>query len=210
MRTNLKQFAGLSLRPFYPIIGLIVINLILIGGVIFGGFNLTEKYTIYSQLKTETDTLQGQVDLVNENRKIDQDKLDAYNELLTKLIPEEEDYFFVISAIEQLSTQTGFSLSRYSINLSSSTAEKLSLNIDGGGDANSFLRFLNTYQYGGGRLITNENMEFSPQNFRSVRLSLNFYHRKTPATPPTGNKKITEQDFKLIEDILGKMRQTAQ
>lgn len=206
MRTSLKtDFSKLKLRTLYPVFIIWLINLIMIIAVITAIFRLVDHYTQYAQLRDSVDELQIKVNLVNENRKIDQAELDNLNQVLSRLIPDNEDYFLVISALEKLASETGFSLARYTINISASTAEKLSLSIDGSGDSESFLKLLNTYQYGGGRLITNESLEFSPLNFRSVRLSLNFYHKQPNNVIDVNNNKISEKDMLLIKSIVEKM-----
>ena len=209
MRTNLSQnFAKINLQPFYPVIALWVINLLLVGCCFFGVSQLIASFQEYTQLETEVTQLQAKVDLVNENRKIDPFELDRLTVILSQLIPDSEDSFLVISTLERLSSQTGFSLERYTVNIPSSTDEKLSLTIDGSGDSESFLKLLSTYQYGGGRLVTNEELEFSPTNLRSVRLTLNFYHKRT-AGNLEGDKKITQKDFELIRTIEQKMNTPA-
>lgn len=205
MRTNLQQnFSKINLEPLYPIIALWVINLVLVGCCIFGVTRLIASFEEYSQIQTDVTQLQAKVDLVNENRKIDPEELDRLTTVLSRLIPDTEDSFLVISTLERLSQQTGFSLEKYTVNIPSSTDEKLSLAIDGSGDSQAFLQFLSAYQYGGGRLVTNEELEFSPTNLNNVRLTLNFYHKRT-SNNLEGDKKITQKDFELIKSIEQKM-----
>lgn len=205
MRTDLKKFSKLNLRPYYPLMILWGMNVVLAVVILIGVVQIANTVQNYIVIKETTQELQNKVDLVTENRKIDQEELDRMNMALAQLIPDDEDYFLVISALDRLTRQTGFSLTKYSINLSSSTSEKLALSIDGSGDEESFLKLLETYQYEGGRLITNERLEFSPNNLKSVELTLNFYHKKPTQVVDSGNKKITKQDMEFVQSLINKM-----
>ena len=205
MRTDLKKFSKLNLRPYYPLMILWGMNVVLAVVILIGVVQIANTVQNYIVIKETTQELQNKVDLVTENRKIDQEELDRMNMALAQLIPDDEDYFLVISAVDRLTRQTGFSLTKYSINLSSSTSEKLALSIDGSGDEESFLKLLETYQYEGGRLITNERLEFSPNNLKSVELTLNFYHKKPTQVVDSGNKKITKQDMEFVQSLINKM-----
>lgn len=110
--------------------------------------------------------------------------------LITKLIPDAEDYFSMIYALERLSQSTGFSINSYTVNLTKSTSNKLSLTVIGAGDSQTFLKLLQDYNVGGGRLITAEKIGVDPAQIGSLSLSLNFYNKKATIS---ANEK---QDFK--------------
>lgn len=106
------------------------------------------------------------------------ENLDQDLRLMTTLIPDSEDYFSIINALETLSGQTGFRVVSYTINLLASTSNRLSLTVTGTGDSTAFLNFLNNYQINGGRLITAEHIGIEPSETGSLRLDLNFYNKK--------------------------------
>ncbi|MBI1863342.1 hypothetical protein HYS00_04470 [Candidatus Microgenomates bacterium] len=110
------------------------------------------------------------------------DNLDQDLEIMTALIPDSEDYFSIINALETLSNQSGFKIDSYTINLLASTSNRLSLTVIGNGNSDAFLAFLKNYQLGGGRLITAENIGLDPQQTGSIRLDLNFYNKKVSTT----------------------------
>lgn len=110
--------------------------------------------------------------------------------LITKLIPDAEDYFSMIYALERLSQSTEFSINSYTVNLTKSTSNKLSLTVIGTGNSQTFLKLLQEYNVGGGRLITAEKIGVDPAQIGSLSLSLNFYNKK--ATINVNEK----QDFK--------------
>ena len=107
------------------------------------------------------------------------DEIDLDVTVMSKLIPEVEDYFSAIAALEELSAKTGFIITSYDIDLTNSEANKLSLNITGIGDQQSFINFLQQYNFEGGRLITTENISLGRDKSESFNLVLNFYNQKT-------------------------------
>lgn len=106
------------------------------------------------------------------------DEIDLDVTVMSKLIPEVEDYFSAIAALEELSAKTGFIITGYDVDLSKSGTNKLSLNITGLGDQQSFINFLQQYNFEGGRLITTENISLGRDKSESFNLVLNFYNQK--------------------------------
>lgn len=151
-------------------------------------------------LNREVGDLRQKVAAVQQSKNLVKDDIDIYNELLARIVPEKEDYFSMILALERLSQKTGFLILRYNINLGKSTKEKIALVIEGDGSADEFLKFLEDYQYGGGRLITIEKMEFTTSEVGKIKLSLNFYNKKLPSVlQPLA--KITQKDVELLNQI---------
>lgn len=145
------------------------------------------------QLRSTSDTAKQNIERLQEN-------IDNYNEILGMIVPEKEDYFSIIFALEKLSQDTGFTITRYDIILEESTTDKLSLSVEGSGDIDSFLNFLRDYQFNGNRLITNEKIELSDSNEGRTRLSLNFYH-KALTDLAESVKPISQKDISLIQNI---------
>jgi len=122
--------------------------------------------------------------------------------ILNQLVPEEEDYFSILYALETLSKKTGFQITAYSINLSSSNNERLNLTVKGNGDVNTFLNFLKEYNVGGGRLITANNLALNPQQAAGFKIDLTFYHKK--------NINVDNKDLNLISintDLIKKIKE---
>lgn len=155
-------------------------------------------------IEQEVTDLKKQVDTYNSNKQLVKTDLDLYNNLLLNVIPNKEDFFSIIIALEKISQETGFTIEKYSIQLTESTPEKLALTVEGTGDSTSFLKFLQQYRYKGGRLITNEKMEFSTANVGQTKLSLNFYNKPT-AQMDQRVESITNTDINLIKDIQDKV-----
>lgn len=155
-------------------------------------------------LKQELVGLRTSADTVRQNENSLQQRIDDYNQVLGTVIPEREDYFTIIFALEKLSQDTGFTIVRYEISLEESKDDRMSLAVEGSGDIDSFLNFLRDYQFKGNRLITNEKIELSESNEGRTRLSLNFYHKALPGLVQTV-KPISEKDINLVQDIQSKI-----
>lgn len=155
-------------------------------------------------MEKEVAEMQKKVNILKLNSAIPQDELNEYNKILTQLIPDKEDFFSIIYALETLSQKTGFSITDYAINLSESTKEKYSLLVEGTGDTSSFLSFLRDYHFSGGRLITNEKIEFTTDDGEVSKLSLNFYNKKIP-TDIAQITEVTPNDIKLMKTIQSKI-----
>lgn len=172
--------------------------------VVFAINSYNEDKIKLELLQRDTNELRKKVSILKSNKIIAQDQLNEYNKILTQLVPDKEDFFSIIYAIETLSQKTGFSITDYVINLSESTSDKHTLSVEGTGDTNSFLNFLRDYHFSGGRLITNEKIEFVTGDIEKSKLSLNFYNKKIP----TDIGKITEvtpNDIKLMKTIQSKV-----
>ncbi|MFA5136902.1 MAG: hypothetical protein WC489_05975 [Patescibacteria group bacterium] len=170
------------------------------------------SYKIYKESKNRLDILQSEVallknrsDTLRYNKTLTEDQITEYNKILTLLIPEAEDYFSIIYALETISQKTGFNIVSYSITLSRVTPEKLSIAIEGKGNLDSFLVFLQNYEFAGGRLITSEKIEFSGVNFTNTKVALNFYNKKftfNEAVVP----QLTNKEIERLEQIKKKIQ----
>ncbi len=119
--------------------------------------------------------------------------------VMNKLIPEAEDYFSIISALEELSTKTNFIVTSYKINVGSSLTNKLSLTVTGSGDEQSFTSFLQQYNFQGERLITIDKIALGKERSGSFSLLLNFYSQKASEVPGAGlNYQQSLQKVALI------------
>ncbi|OGK62457.1 hypothetical protein A2334_05470 [Candidatus Roizmanbacteria bacterium RIFOXYB2_FULL_38_10] len=158
-------------------------------------------------LKEEVNLLKNRSDTLKFNKSLTEDQIIIYNKILTSLIPESEDYFSVIYALETISQKTGFSITSYTINLSKSSREKMSIIIEGRGSLSAFLIFLRNYEYTGGRLITSEKIEFSGVNFTNTKVSLNFYSKKFTFNESV-IPQLSKKDIEKLEQIKQKVQIT--
>lgn len=147
----------------------------------------------------EVTLLKNRTDTLRYNKALTEDQITTYNQILTMLIPEAEDYFSIIYALDEISTKTGFNIVGYTVDLIHSTRDKITISVEGRGNIDSFLNFLQNYQFEGGRLITSEKIQFSG-NITTTKISLNFYNKKfafNEAVVPQLNKK----DLERLENI---------
>jgi Tfp pilus assembly protein PilO len=172
-----------------------ILFLAIIFTITFGIKKAIENNEKVNSLKEEIKTLtekQNNLYLLK-NANLDFEKtLKIFNQL----IPEEEDYFSIIYALETLSQKTGFQITSYAVNLSESSPGRLRLLVSGTGSTDSFLNFLKEYNFGGKRLITSNNLSLSPQQ-SEFKIELSFYSKKKVAVesssfiiPPTFPKEV--------------------
>lgn len=116
--------------------------------------------------------------------------------IMQTLIPDFEDYFSVISTLEEISQKTNFIITTYTINLEGSKEGTLSLSISGVGDQEAFTEFLRSYNFIGGRLATVSNVKLGEEgtveegaeatSSASINLAMNFYSKRVDAKSSSG------------------------
>ncbi len=131
-----------------------------------------------NDLKSKRATLDSSI--INNPGVVDEDV-----QVMNKLIPEAEDYFSIIAALEELSSKTGFIVTSYEVNVNQSGENKLSVSVTGIGDQQSFIEFLRQYNFQGERLITIENISLGEDQIGGFTLALNFYNKKASSIPNT-------------------------
>lgn len=132
--------------------------------------------------------------------------------ILNSLVPNDEDYFSILYALEILSQKTGFQINSYTVNLSENSPNRLKLTVSGVGSQEVFLNFLKQYNFGGHRLITSDNLSLSPQQQSGFKIDLTFYSNEyqenihpSPSTVPNNwlqeiKKILAKTEFILKEN----------
>lgn len=182
----------------------IVLIVILIFFIVFNFNLIPDKRNSILKEESEVIKLQKRADFLNSPIATNTEELNSSLELLNSLIPSSEDYFSVITVLEELSKKTNFIIDSYEINLSSSNANKLQLSVSGKGDQDAFMKFLNEYNYGGGRLITSSNIQLSAKYAGGMTLTITFYNKtiaKGEALPLDLNSKDQEEIDKLKSKV---------
>lgn len=196
MKNKIKPFIRRLIREnIFYIVGNAFIFILIIITV---GIGLTENSSYNKKigsLKTELNQLQNKVNLMNTTIP-SPDRLDEDLNFLNTLIPNIEDYFSIIYALEKLSQKSNFVITGYTVNVEKSTAEKLKLSITGIGESQSFINFLKDYNFGGGRLITSDKIQLDPNFFGSIKIDLTFYAKSVL----TG-KNLALPDDKVFEEL---------
>lgn len=161
-----------------------------------------------NQTTKEVNDLKKKAEFVGYKEEIIKEGIDLnqVNKIFTKLIPNQEDFFSVIYALEEISKKTNFLIISYSVNLKATTSNKLAIAIEGKGDDQSFLNFLKDYRYVGGRLVTIDKIDYKTKGFAQLKLDINFYSGKGSTLQNIVPIKLTIADKKLIKEIFAKVK----
>ena len=169
-------------------------------------------YHTYNAQKDDVDLLSREVqllkdrsDTLKQNMALTQDQIKSYNALLASLIPETEDYFSIIYALEDISQSTGFTITNYNIAVSNGAPEKLTLDVGGTGNADAFLNFLRDYQFSGGRLITSDKIQFSGGQNGATKIALTFYSKRFAFNETVQVPALTKAEISRLQDIKSKI-----
>lgn len=158
---------------------------------------LNEEVTI---LKNRRDNILVNLKTLNENGKFED-----YNQVLGMLVPENEDFFSIIYTLQKLSQESGLIIDEYAVALGRSNAEKTSITIAYINDQTSFMKFLDLYQFSGGRLVSIPKIAWKSDSTGKAKIILNFY---TKAFVPLNEQifKISKVEQNRIKDILFKIK----
>lgn len=205
---NEKSFKKYFKKKYISFILFISLDAIFLIFVVYLGFKI---YGIYKQtvvLKQEIEQMKYATKLIKNNKDLLQNNISDYNETLDKLVPDTETYFQVISAFEQLESRLGVSIESYSINLSETTEEKMSLALIIKGTREDIESFLTNYNYFGGRLMTSEDFSYSAGSSESITFNINLFH-SLAGGPSSGSSPtdavISKEDIAFIEEIQEKL-----
>ena len=197
---------GLFRANLIYILAFITLSVILLTSTFFFFRQYWENSLKINSLQSETNDLNKKKDIIKSTNQFitEEINLDDINLVLGQLIPSEDDYFSVAVALEKLSFQTNFFIVSYSIDISQSTGEKLAIVIEGQGDTDSFLSFLKTYKFGGGRVITINKIELVEQDTINAKISINVYRGKGRSAKSF--EPLTEEDKRLVAEVLKKVQ----
>lgn len=187
----------------YYIVAFIVVVLLFI----FIGVTFTNEYTSnsakISQSKDEVNKLLKRKKILDTLVSSNSQEVKKFNLALNSLIPDNEDFFSIIYALERLSKKTNFIITNYGIDLAQTTGERMTLSILGDGDTNAFLKFLENYNFASGRLITMNDYDFTNKGVQ-FKVTLNLYNKKV--SPESVNLlKLKEEDMRMMRDIVKKL-----
>lgn len=149
-----------------------------------------------TQLRKRVESLSGTTDLQNEGFD-----LAHMSAALGQLIPNQEDFFSIMIALERLSSKTNFLIGSYDILLDQKNSNSMAFDIHGAGDENSFVNLLENYRFVGGRLITVENVTYNKTN-SSIDIRLTLHSGKSQVTK--SYTPISEKEKELMREILEK------
>ncbi len=204
MKLKIKPFLRRLLKEnFFYLFGNIFIFALIVVTINIGLTNNSNYEKKIAGLKTELNLLKNKVTLMNTSVPSSL-KLDEDLDFLNKLIPNVEDYFSIVYALEKLSQKSNFIITSYTVSVGTSTADKLKLNVSGTGDSQTFIDFLKNYNFGGGRLITSDKIQLDPNFFGTIKIDLTFYTKNVSSSQ---NLEIEpdEKIFKELETLKSKV-----
>lgn len=210
MKLTINQFVITLLKSHLFDIATIIAVVISTIGILLFAFNKGNEYEQQIQAgKEEIASLKAKVDVINYERQIRNEgfDVDKLNSVLGQLVPDIEDYFSIIVALETLSQKSGFFITSYEVGISSGakTSNQLALTIVGEGDQTVFLDFLKTYNFGGNRLITINDVSYNNIGHIEARLQATFYSGKNTQGEAVATQKLTEADKNLLKTIEDKV-----
>jgi len=165
-------------------------------------------YSQFNKQKKEVELLQGETSMLGDrfntlkfNKTLTQDQIKDYNKLLASLIPETEDFFSIIYALEEISTATNFKITDYAIDISAAIKDTLTITVQGKGDTNDFLKFLQEYQFVGGRLVTSDKIIYRGENPGDTKITLNFYSKRFSFNETVRVPQLTKDEIQRLQKI---------
>ncbi len=179
------------------IVSFFIFILVLVYVGFFYFVTIPEKDKKIADLQRENDNL---INNINITKKYKVNDLNNLYKMINSLVPDKEDYFSIVSAIENLTSKTNYKINAYSIAFSKNPGEKLTLRVEGQGSLSELLDFLEKYQYEGGRLITIDGIEFLNKDSQSI-LNLNFYSKKVTAQKKERIQAIDNETMKFFNKI---------
>ncbi len=183
------------------------IMFILLLGIVFIAYARFNTQTKEVELMTnEAAMLKTRFDTLKYNKSLTEDQIKEYNKLLASLVPETEDFFSIIYAIEEVSKSSQFNITDYTIDVGKSNAERLTLSVEGKGDTNSFLAFLKDYQFAGGRLITIDKIQYGGLTVGNTRIALNFYSKRFAFNETVQVPQLSIEEIAKLEAIRQKVK----
>ena len=169
-------------------------------------------YMRFNQQKKEVELMTGEVqmlknryDTLKYNTSLTENQIKDYNKLLASLVPETEDFFSIIYALEGISAASHFSITEYQIDVNRTTGEKLTLTIQGSGDTSSFFAFLQDYHFSGGRLVTSDKIVYGGDNVGTTRIALTFYNKRFTFNESVQVPQLSKAEIDKLEAIKQKI-----
>lgn len=170
-------------------------------------------YARFNSQKKDVDLMSGEVLMLKNrfntlkyNKSLTEDQIKEYNKLLASLIPETEDFFSIIYALEQISTASHFDIVNYEIDVGKTNKEKITLTAEGRGQPDEFLNFLQEYQFAGGRLVTSDQIQYGGINSGNTKITLNFYNKRFAFNETVQVPQLSKEEIEKLDAIKSKIK----
>lgn len=154
----------------------------------------------------EVKMLKNRYDTLKYNKSLTENQIKEYNKLLASLVPETEDFFSIIYALDEISNASHFVITDYTIEVGKSTSERLTLTVLGSGNTDQFISFLQEYQFAGGRLATINKIQFGGPSIGSTKVALNFYNKRFAFNESVQVPQLSKEELAKLELIKSKVK----
>ena len=144
-------------KGFYTEFFLVIVDIILFGLLLYGFFFTYQRFSSLIQERVALEENRQKAQLVRNNKQQLETDIADYNEVLDRLIPNQESYFQIINAFEKLSLATNLPIENYTINVEDTTSEKISFSLRLTGSSQEVNSFLKNFNYSSGRLIVSDS-----------------------------------------------------
>lgn len=158
-----------------------------------------EKRTYQNNLKNDISNMQIKLSLI---KTLEPEKLDQDIKLFSTLLPDEEDYYSIISTLNNLSKISGLTIEKYTLDFQNK-GKNTKVTVEFAGDSDKLKTFFENYFTSSGRLITIDSFDYVP-NFKNKSIILNFYRMPKKKQISSYNKESIEKAIKLSEEIFAK------
>lgn len=166
-------------------------------------------YLIF-QVILRNSTLIGKIRSTSEQNIILKEKIDKLNMVsnynlekkiksISRLIPNNDDMFTVISTIMRLSNKLNISIPNYEINGKQIKSKKFSVKVDI--LTNDILNFLKNYHFSAGRLVTISSVKINTEN-EKYSLELNLYNFDPNQKNLINFNKLSFENFNKIDQLI--------
>lgn len=160
-----------------------------------------------NQLKTEIEKLERAKKQLEKFYSITND-VDKYYQTVNLLLPDKENIFTIISALENLSSTTGFYISGYTLSpVNEDNTVVTEVTITGFGNSQALLNLLKNYNFGSGRFITMEKVNYKSSLESTIKLVFKFHTRKSPELKDISQIiSIDDEDLNWLENISNRVK----
>ncbi len=185
----------------------ILIPLVFIFSVLFFYNQYTKNAASINSLNSDNKGLKTKIDFIQYKGTLITSGMDInhLNQVFSQLVPDREDYFSILIGLSNLSTQSNFLITNYTVNIDRALPNRISISVEGQGDSTTFLNFLRNYNFGSGRLITIGKIEYSVETLSGSKIIVNFYSGKAE-TVPEDQIVFSPKDQQLLADIATKVQ----
>ncbi len=205
---KIDRYTLALIKENFPFLLLLIVSVFILFFIKNYYFQTYRKnLTKLKEVKFEVERLENSKNKI-ENLNFNQDKIDKYFQIINILLPNKENIFTIISALENLSSSTGFYISNYSLTPSlEKKSGEVEVVVNGFGNKESFMKLLENYNFSSGRLITMDKLNYNIANQSTIKLVFKFHTRKSPKLKNITQVVLPEKkEISWLDKIISKVK----